>query len=108
VSIDDLPRGVVVGTVEIIDCVQDGDDYEWHLANPQRLAVPLPPQEHLRATEHAGGKPWKYLLIPHNEIDESKTLAGLAASWDFHALISGVSLVLPPHVVAKPRSIVAP
>jgi len=42
VSIDDLPRGVVVGTVEIIDCVQDGDDYEWHLANPQRLAERIP------------------------------------------------------------------
>ena len=33
-----------------------------------------------RATEHAGGKPWKYLLIPHDVIDESKTLAGLAAT----------------------------
>jgi len=37
-----------------------------------------------RATEHAGGKPWKYLLIPHDAIDESKTLAGLAATWEFH------------------------
>lgn len=37
-----------------------------------------------RATEHAGGKPWKYLLIPHDVIDESKTLAGLAATWEFH------------------------
>ena len=38
-----------------------------------------------RVTEHAGGKPWKYLLIPHDAIDESKTLAGLAAMWEFHA-----------------------
>lgn len=37
-----------------------------------------------RATEHAGGKPWKYLLIPHDAIDETKTLAGLAAAWEFH------------------------
>ncbi len=37
-----------------------------------------------RATEHAKGKPWKYLLIPHDAIDESKTLAGLAATWEFH------------------------
>lgn len=37
-----------------------------------------------RATQHAGGKPWKYLLIPHDAIDESKTLAGLAATWEFH------------------------
>jgi type III restriction enzyme len=26
-----------------------------------------------------GGKPWRYLLIPHDEIAENKTLAGLAA-----------------------------
>jgi hypothetical protein len=31
------------------------------------------------ASEH-GEKPWPYLLIPHDAIDESKTLAGLAAS----------------------------
>ena len=37
-----------------------------------------------RATEHAGGKPWKYLLIPHDAINESKTLAGLAATFEFH------------------------
>ncbi len=37
-----------------------------------------------RATEHAAGKPWKYLLIPHTAIDETKTLAGLAATWEFH------------------------
>jgi type III restriction enzyme len=36
------------------------------------------------ATKHAaenGGKPWSYLLIPHDVIDESKTLQGLAASY---------------------------
>ncbi len=32
-----------------------------------------------RATRHADGKPWTYLLIPHDAIDETKTLAGLAA-----------------------------
>jgi type III restriction enzyme len=32
------------------------------------------------ATVHAG-KSWTYLLIPHDKIDESKTLAGLAAAW---------------------------
>lgn len=36
-----------------------------------------------RATEHAGGKPWKYLLIPHDAIDEAKALAGLAATYEF-------------------------
>ncbi|MEO6811564.1 MAG: restriction endonuclease subunit R, partial [Isosphaeraceae bacterium] len=34
------------------------------------------------ATQH-GEKPWSYLLIPHDAIDESKTLAGLAASYTF-------------------------
>jgi type III restriction enzyme len=38
-----------------------------------------------RASEHAGGKPWKYLLIPHDVINESKTLAGLAATYEFHS-----------------------
>ena len=26
-----------------------------------------------------GGKPWKYLLIPHDQISEQMTLTGLAA-----------------------------
>lgn len=34
------------------------------------------------ATAH-GGKPWAYLLIPHNTIAENKTLAGLAAAHTF-------------------------
>ena len=36
-----------------------------------------------RATEHSGGKPWKYLLVPHDALDESMTLAGLAAKWEY-------------------------
>jgi type III restriction enzyme len=35
------------------------------------------------ASQHAagsGGKPWKYLLIPHDVISENMTLAGLV-SW---------------------------
>lgn len=35
------------------------------------------------ATE-ATGTPWTYLLIPHDTIDESKTLAGLAATHAYH------------------------
>ena len=31
------------------------------------------------------GKPWRYLLIPHNAIDASKTLAGLAATFTVKA-----------------------
>ncbi len=34
------------------------------------------------ATAH-GGKPWAYLLIPHDVISENKTLAGLAAAHTF-------------------------
>ena len=35
------------------------------------------------ATDHCD-KPWTYLLIPHDQIDETKTLAGLAASYTFN------------------------
>lgn len=28
-------------------------------------------------------QPWTYLLIPHDAIDESKTLAGLAATYEY-------------------------
>ena len=43
--IDDLPRGVVIGTVEIVGCEFNGEGFEWQLANPVRLARPLPPNE---------------------------------------------------------------
>ena len=36
------------------------------------------------ATRHAvshGGKPWQYLLIPHDVITENMTLAGLASQF---------------------------
>jgi len=42
----ELPRGVVVGTVEIVDCAGVDGEYEWLLANPQRLPEPLSPHEH--------------------------------------------------------------
>lgn len=38
------------------------------------------------ATDHAnqnGGKPWVYLLIPHDAISENKTLKGLATAYKF-------------------------
>jgi SOS-response transcriptional repressor LexA len=40
------------------------------------------------ATEHEGkygGKPWTYLLIPHDVISDNKTLRGLAATYVFRA-----------------------
>jgi type III restriction enzyme len=36
------------------------------------------------ASAHAakyGGKPWSYLLIPHDKIQENMTLAGLVAKY---------------------------
>ena len=40
-----LPTGVIVGTVEIIDCIHKPryDDYEWVLSNPKRFDEPLKP-----------------------------------------------------------------
>ena len=33
----DVPRGVLVGTMEISHCTWDGSRWHWHLKNPQRL-----------------------------------------------------------------------
>ncbi len=40
---DELPKGVLVGTVEVVGCDSAEDGYEWQLANPQRLETPLKP-----------------------------------------------------------------
>lgn len=39
---DKLPRGVIIGTVELYDC--DGGD--WYLRDPKRLAEPIRPAKH--------------------------------------------------------------
>ncbi len=44
------------------------------------LAKARAASEWCRNATEVGGKPWKYLLIPHTAIDESKTLAGLAGA----------------------------
>lgn len=41
---DELPRGVLVGTVEVFDCTPDGGEYQWHLRKPERLSRPLKPR----------------------------------------------------------------
>ena len=41
---DDLPRGVLLGTVEIVDCKQGQSGFEWHFARPQRLEKGLRPR----------------------------------------------------------------
>ena len=38
-----------------------------------------------RASDHErqhGGKPWRYLLIPHDAVDASRTLAGLVRQFE--------------------------
>lgn len=42
-----LPRGVLIGTVEITGCkrLRDGT-YAWALAKPRRLRKPIAPKEH--------------------------------------------------------------
>ncbi|HEV8588491.1 MAG TPA: ASCH domain-containing protein [Pyrinomonadaceae bacterium] len=43
----DLPTGVLVGTVEIIDCIKKGtNDYHWILAHPLRLKRTIKPTNH--------------------------------------------------------------
>ncbi len=39
-----FPAGVIVGTVEIVDCKESWGEYHWILANPQRLKTPLVPE----------------------------------------------------------------
>lgn len=40
----DLPTGVLVGTVEIVDCTGVKGDYQWHLARPKRLKKLIKPE----------------------------------------------------------------
>ena len=42
VDVDDLPRGVIIGTVELHDC--DGGD--WHVRNPEREKRMRKPKNH--------------------------------------------------------------
>ena len=44
------------------------------------------------ATAHAkenGGKPWRYLLIPHDQVQDQMTLAGLAARYEVGSTAEG-------------------
>ena len=50
------------------------------MADPVVLAKADAAAEWCKHATDVSDKPWHYLLIPHDEIDESKTLAGLAAS----------------------------
>ncbi|GAB4403393.1 MAG: hypothetical protein OHK003_31250 [Anaerolineales bacterium] len=39
-----FPAGVIVGTVEIIDCIEKNGEYHWVLANPERLKKMIIPE----------------------------------------------------------------
>ncbi len=46
---DDVPGGVIVGSVEIVGCTKGKGRatwYEWHLAKPVRLKMPFKPKNH--------------------------------------------------------------
>lgn len=45
-TIGDFPTGVIVGTVEIINCTVEQRECHWHLARPERLAYPIKPDNH--------------------------------------------------------------
>jgi len=49
VNVDDLPRGVLIGTVELWNCTGSGGKHEWHFRNPERAA------ELLKPTKRPGG-----------------------------------------------------
>lgn len=41
---ENLPRGFIVGTVEVTRCTGRRGDYQWHLRKPRRLARLLRPR----------------------------------------------------------------
>ena len=44
-SADELPRGVLIGTVEIKDCIgSKAEGFAWQLESPMRLVQPLKPK----------------------------------------------------------------
>jgi len=44
-DLDSLPRGVIVGTVDVYDCQQgSAGNFEWLLRSPSRLDKPLRPK----------------------------------------------------------------
>jgi hypothetical protein len=46
VTCDVLPRGVLIGTVELWNCTGSGKKYEWSFRNPERATEPLKPTTH--------------------------------------------------------------
>ena len=44
VSSDELPRGVIIGTVELWDCTDNGRVFSWHFRHPEREAHLIAPK----------------------------------------------------------------
>lgn len=55
------------------------------LTDPIVIAKATAAAEWCQHATQAGEKPWVYLLIPHDAVDESKTLAGLAATYAYRS-----------------------
>ncbi len=42
-SSDELPRGVIIGIVELCDCTANGAEFIWHFRSPERASELLAP-----------------------------------------------------------------
>ena len=43
---DNLPRGVLIGTVELWNFTGSGGNYQWHVRNPERAKRLVRPAKH--------------------------------------------------------------
>jgi type III restriction enzyme len=68
-------------------CEPKGSDY---LADPVVVAKADAASEWCRYATETGGKPWIYLLIPHDAVDEAKTLDGLVATYAYRPRVVAV------------------
>lgn len=46
VACDELPRGVLIGTVDLWNCTGTKGDFHWHVRNPERAKKLLKPTNH--------------------------------------------------------------
>ncbi len=56
---------------------------EDELTDPTVLAKAKAAATYCVHASKVSGKPWHYLLIPHNAVDETKSIAGLTAQFEF-------------------------
>ncbi len=91
----DLPRGLIIGTIEIADCESGDGDFEWILSNPQRLAEPIAPKEQPQPVWfYPFGRPEDGSLEQDNAplvTENNDTDGGLQTTIRFAPVISGSS-----------------